>query len=137
MSKRSRRTTLCQVEQLEGRAALSTVVYSAVVIGTSPKVVDLRGYTTRVVPGEHLLIKAFQQRTHPSTKIDAYTVAEVQKPIDRKVPDQSGSFFGSIRAEHPWHVGGELKVEVFFINPPESLPSLHLLATEHIRIQRD
>jgi hypothetical protein len=137
MSKRTRRTTLCQVEQLEGRAALSTAVYSAVVIGTSPKVVDLRGYTTRVVPGEHLLIEATQQGTRPSTKIEGYTVAVVEKPTDHKTAGQTGSFIGSIRAEHPWRVGGELKVEVFVFNPPQSDPQRYLLATEHIRIKPD
>jgi hypothetical protein len=137
MFQRRRRTTLCQVEQLEGRAAASTVVSSAVVIGTSPKVVDLRGYTTDVHPGEHLLIEATQQRTRASAKIEGYAVAVVEKPTDRMVANQPGSFLGSIRAQHPWHVGGELKVEVFALNPPESIPERYLLATEHIRIKLD
>src|SRR5262249_11401933 len=137
MFNRSHRTTVRKVEQLEGRAAASTAVYSAVVIGTAPRVLELRGYTTRVHPGEHLLIEAIQHRTHPSTKIEGYTVAEVEKPVHRLLPVQTGSFFASICAEHPWHVGGELKVEVFLILPPESIPSIHLLATEHIRIKRD
>jgi hypothetical protein len=137
MFKRSRRSTLCHVEQLEGRAAASAVVDSAVVIGTSDRVVHLRGYTTNVDVGEHLLIEAAQHRTHHSTRIHGYTVAVVENPVDRRVPDQTGSFFGSIRAEHPWHVGGELTVEISVILPPESIPSTYLLATEHIRIKLD
>jgi hypothetical protein len=99
------------------------------------KVVHLRGYTTNVGVGEHLTIEAAQ--THPSTGISGYTVVRVQHPVDRRVPDQSGSFIGSIRAERPWHVGGELTVEIYRMLDPESTPQRYLLATEHIRITLD
>jgi hypothetical protein len=136
MFKRSRRSTLCHVEQLEERAALaSAVVDSAVVIGGLDKVVHLRGYVTNVGVGQDLTIYATQ--THPSTGIRPYTVVRVEHPVDRRVPDQSGSFFGSIRAERSWHVGGELTVDVYQMLDPESTPQRYLLATEHIRITLD
>jgi hypothetical protein len=128
MFKRSRRSTICLVEQLEGRAAASTVVHSAVVFGVLDKVVHLRGHTTNVPAGEHLYIQAAERGIRPSTGIYGYEVAVVQN---------NGSFFGSIRAERPWRVGDELTVEVSAINPPESIPSTYLLATEHIRITLD
>jgi hypothetical protein len=128
MFKRNRRSTICLVEQLEGRAAASTVVESAVVFGVMDKVVHLRGYTTNVRAGEHLYIQAAERGTQPSTGINGYELAVVQN---------NGSFFGSIRSERPWRVGGELTVEVSRILPPESTPSTYLLATEHIRITLD
>jgi hypothetical protein len=126
MFKRSRRSTLCHVEQLEGRAAASTVVDSAVVIpGILDEVVHLRGYTTDVRAGEVLDIRAAEQGTHPSTGIHGHTVAKVES---------TGRFFGSIRAERPWLVPGELTVEVSVIRPGSN-PSTSLLATEHIQIK--
>jgi hypothetical protein len=126
MFKRSRRSILCHVEQLEGRAAASTVVESAVVIGTIEKVVHLRGYTTNTSPGRDLYIQATQHISH--TTIQSYTTAVV---------NPSGSFYGSVHAKRPWHIGGELTVDISVINPPESLPSSYFLATEHIRITLD
>ena len=128
MFKRSRRSTICHVEQLEGRAALSTVVDSAFVIGVIDKVVHIRGYTTDVRAGEQVYVQVAQQITHPSTKIESYAVPVV---------NPNGSFFGSIHAHHPWHVGGELTVEIYRMLDPESTPQRYLLATEHIRITLD
>jgi hypothetical protein len=126
MFKRTRRSTLCRVEQLEGRASASTVVDSAVVIGVvGNEVVHLRGYTTDVRAGERLDIRAAEQGTHPTTVIHGHTVTAVQS---------SGAFFGAIRAERPWLIGGELTVEVSVIRP-ESNPSTSLLVTEHIQIK--
>jgi hypothetical protein len=101
-------------------------VDSAFVIGVIDKVVHIRGYTTDVRAGEVLDIRAAEQGTHP-IRLHGHTVAKVE---------YSGSFVGSIRAERPWLVGGELTVEVSVINPPGSIPSTSLLATEHIRINK-
>jgi hypothetical protein len=131
MFKRSRRSILCHVEQLEGRAAASTVVDSAVVFGVSDKVVHLRGHTTDVSGGERLYIDAVAGGTHHSILVYGNTVAVVEN---------TGSFIGSIRAQHPWIIGRKLLVEIFEISItrlPQSNLQESLLTSEHIPIKLD
>jgi hypothetical protein len=95
MFKRSRRTTVCTVEQLEGRVVLSAIAARADVIGISSKTLNLYGYTKfPTKPGETLELSVVQHRLRLPSEIVGRTVHVVVQPTSR--PRDSGSFSAEI-----------------------------------------
>ena len=167
MFKRSRRTTVCKVEQLEGRVVPSAIVSKADVVGISSPILHLNGYTTfPVKPGETIDLVVVQIRNQSPITIAGRPTRVVVQPTSH--PGDSGSFGAGI------HVANDVPMLLSrrqdrtlrgdliqgtqstrnrtvlqrncrhtrlndppILHPPESIPQRHLLATEHIRIELD
>jgi hypothetical protein len=116
MLKRKRRTTVCKVEQLEGRVVPSAMAAKAVVIGNSSTTLELHGYTTLpTAPGEHLELSVVQLRDHVplhKARIVGRTAIVVVHPTSH--PGDSGSFSATIHvanAADRFHPDGEIELD--------------------------
>jgi hypothetical protein len=124
MVKRNRRTTVCNVEQLEGRVVLSAIAVRAAVAGASNALLNLYGYTTAPLePGDKLEIKVVEwKKGHvhnpASSVVGREVVTDVGPPLPYADRGGTGSFLTAIRVKHHnqhFYPGGEAHVEMLLL----------------------